>query len=71
MNLTHRLTISQSIVVRLIKKLKQRRLAASFASIAGQAREETLAMIPAGLSIPSWWRRSGLLIFLVPTPAWC
>jgi len=39
MNLTHRLTTSQSIVVRLIKKLKQRRLAANFASTAGQARK--------------------------------
>jgi len=52
--------------VHLVKILNQRRLAASFDPTAGQAWEETLALIPAGSSRSSWWAKIWAPDFLGP-----
>ncbi len=47
----HQIKYREKLAEHLIKKLTKRRLAASFAPTAAQAREEVVAMVPAGASV--------------------
>ena len=47
----HQIKYREKLAAHLIKKLTSRRLAASFAPTAAQAREEIVAMIPAGATV--------------------
>ena len=44
----HQIKYREKLAEHLIKNLTKRRMAASFAPTAAQAREEIIAMIPAG-----------------------
>ncbi|MHB8067671.1 MAG: lactate utilization protein [Desulfobaccales bacterium] len=48
---SHQIKYREKLAEHLIKKLTQRRLAASFAATAAQAREEIVAMIPEGATV--------------------
>jgi hypothetical protein len=48
---THQITYREKLAQHLIKKLTKRRLEASYAPSAAQARDEVLAMIPAGATV--------------------
>jgi L-lactate utilization protein LutB len=47
----HQITYREKLAQHLIKKLNKRRLEASYAPSAAQARDEVLAMIPAGATV--------------------
>ncbi|HZE22128.1 MAG TPA: LUD domain-containing protein, partial [Desulfobaccales bacterium] len=48
---THQITFREKLAEKLIKKLTKRRMEASYAPTTAQAREEVLAMIPAGATV--------------------
>ena len=57
----HQIKYREKLAEYLIKNLTKRRMAASFAPTAAQAREEIIAMIPAGARSAAaapcpWWR---------------